>query len=577
MPNGNITASVVVPNADDATLNISINLRSYAFDFSLQAYLVPFPIIGTRSLTTRNLNSKSPDGNIATAYSDLFYNHIWILPSTMDLSGVPAGYSTTFVVWNSYFVSRTLTAINLTGSGVTTSGYTLPETFTALQTKTFTLSLLPNAPASISAVFAFIVTGVSENATLTVTGTLAVIYAYRHNWNSSYKEKISYLTTIIEAKNGYEQRIRMRKTPRRFYQVDSLLADSTDFQRNARISALHSNQIKYAHGKSWLVFIDADIFSNNTNLTTGATTIPVDDTRYLDIVDGGYLAFYRKFDDFEIVTIDSYTQTSITLVSPLVGTWPKGSKLIPVKNAFFFESDINSNYLVKNIKASQTNWLLDVVKGGMTNRVTSYTPTYTYRGADVYIPDIDESENQSLEAFSDLRTFDSNTGIFANDSRYSFSRERFTLTLLLKDKETISRFYGFLDYRAGRLNPMWVPTDANDIQILNSGTSGSQVLKIRDIGYSTYIKQDASKRDIALFLNNGTILFRRINGSVNNGDGTEDISVDSGLGITWDSTTFKYVSFLRFCRFDSDDIEVEFITHDKAKVSTNLVSLTTSY
>ena len=574
MPTGYYSSSVILLDQDDSNLNISVNLRSYAFDFSLEGYLITSPVKGNRSLTSIDLESVSRGGNFATAYSDVFYNHIWILPSTLDLSGVPSGYSTQFTVWNSYFVSKTLNSITFVGTGLDVIDPTFPDTYTALQTKQLTLFLTPNPPASLSGIFSFVFGSVPVNATLSVSGTLAVIYSFRHNWTSSYIEKLAYKTNVIESNSGVEQRIKLNNKPRRFYQVDSLLADNNDIERSSIMSALHANQIKYGHSKSWLIKIDCDVFENTNALSIGDTVINTNTTVGLDIVNDGYLGFYNKFDDYEVVRIASYTSNTITLQSPGVQrAWPAGSTIYPIRNAYMFENTVNNEHMQKHIKLSKTNWLIDTQSPSMTARVTTYSPSYSYRSYDVWIPNIDESDNISLEYFTDLRSLDTVTGNYINDPRYSMDRERFAVKLLMEDKAAISKFYGFLEYRQGRLKPFWIPTEAKDLQIVNTGTSGSQVIKIKDIGYATYIKQDSSKRDVALFLNDGSVLFRRITGSVNNGDGTEDLSLDTALGISWDSSTFKYVSFLKFCRLDSDEIEIEHITNSVARANINLVTL----
>ena len=192
----------------------------------------------------------------------------------------------------------------------------------------------------------------------------------------------------------------------------------------------------------------------------------------------------------------------------------------------------------------------------------TYSPAYTYKGYDIYDRTHNYSEDPTTEFYKALRPIDFDIGIFGNDSRYKFSKERFSIKTTLRNREDLSNFLAFLYERSGRLKPCWVPTYGNDLQIATSSLAGQSTIVIENIGYSIFINSDSAKRDLMFIKPDGTVSFARIVAAADNGDGTETISLDSPLSINVDSTTYKMICFLKFARLDSDVAEIQWVTNE---------------
>lgn len=574
MPSGTLTSAFLVPNENDSTLNISPNVRSRAFGFdaTVTRILGESLISASVSATTIDLVPVTRSGVFTTTYTDLFYNRIWIIPASIDLTGAPTTYSTTITVWNSYFVQKHMTAVTPTNIFGITFAPTVPKTFNALEAHDYTLSLTSSVPASVNGNYQFIFSD-AEDPYLLLSGVLSVVYPYFHDWaDNDPVERISYLTNVIESKNGKEQRIRLRKTPRRQLEYRTLLADSNDYKRNSIMRALYHNQMMFGASKSWLVPVDFDAIYLTADLALGSSTINVN-TPYYDYCDNGYVLLHNKFDDYEVVRIDTVSPTSISLIAPTTKNWTKGNTIVPLRSCVLGNETNSGNIIVYEVEDQTVTWDV-LVNDNLQPKITEYEPQYMYKGYDVYTKKSNFVDNNSMELYNAQRRLDYDTGIFKIDSRFTYVKERTSLKLTLRSKQEISEFLGFLDYRAGKLRSMWILTNAYDIQLTQSGNSSADTFIIKDIGYSLYIKQAPVRRDIAFVKKDGTILFRRITGSSSGSNGTETISIDQPIGFDFVPDDFEYICFLRFVRLDSDSTDINYsITSTAASVDLRLVGV----
>lgn len=563
----------LVTNADDAFLGLSINTRSKSFAFDGDEAKILTELVITTGVSTTNIDfdEVTRSGIKWDTYSDIFYNRIWIIPSSIDLTGAPSNFTTTVSVWNSYFVQKTMTAVtpnNITGINFSP---TVPHTFRALEIQSYNLALTNSVPATVNGNYQFTFSD-AEDPYLLISGVLSVAFPFLHNWDDNpVIERISYLTNVIEAKSGKEQRVRLRKYPRRQIEFKTLIADSNDYNRNAIQRQVFHNQMMFGRSKTWLAPMCHDYDFLTYDLASGSSVINTP-TLYRDYTDNGYVLLYKSFDYYEVVRIDALSSGSFTILSPTTKDFSSGTRVCPLRQAVFSGDTSSGEIIVYEAETHDLVWDILVQEYGQ-ERITPYSPVYTYRGYDVYLQTSDFDSGNTMEIYSPQRRLDNNTGIFGIDSRFALTKERTTLNLTLRNKQKISEFFGFLDYRAGKLVPMWVPTFSEDVQIAQAGGSGDTTIKIKNIGYSLYIKQANVRKDLMFIKTDGSPVFRRILGSQDNGDGTETITIDSPLGFDFTSTSFNYISFLRFSRLDDDTAELSYITTDIAQTNLKIVDL----
>lgn len=559
-------------NPTDTFLNLSSLTRSKSFAFDSTVAYLTGKWLNSGSITRNSISMStiSRNGVKWSSFIDIFYNRIWIIPPSIDLTGASTSFSTSVSIWNSYFVSKNLSSVTASNLPGITFAPTAPKTYKALEIATYTLSLTNAVPASVNGNYLFTFSD-AEDPILKVSGILSVTYPFFHDWDKSLQERISFLTNIIEAKSGKEQRRRIRKYPRRDFQYSVLVADSPDYNRNALMRALYHNQQMFGISKTWLVPIHQDARYLGYNVSSGTSTINVN-TQYHDYSTNGYVFLGNKYDDYEVVRIQSMTTSTITLQSPTTKNWTLGTTICPMRQCVIGQETSSGEVIVYEVENQNIVWSV-LVQDNVEQRYTSYVPTYTYKGFPVYHKKADFNNNNTVDFFNPQRRLDNQTGIFKIDSRFPTAKVRTSLKVLAGSKKEISELIGFFYYQAGKLNPCWIPSYSEDIQLVQGGTDTSNTLIMKPIGYSTYIRSFPQRKDLMFIKTDGTVFFRRITGSSLNSDGTETISIDQAMGFTFTPSDFNLICFIRFCRLDSDVLELEYVTSDIASTTLNFVDV----
>ncbi len=401
-----------------------------------------------------------------------------------------------------------------------------------------------------------------------------------HDWSKQVIERISYLTDVPEVHSGKEYRARLRTNPRRsygYYGWTSLIADENE---QARLRLFHQAKMSRNFGTLWDLPIWVDYQTLDANYSISSTVINVD-TQYRDFATTGRVLLFRNYLYYEIVTIQSQTTSSITLVSGTTKAWSKGDIIVPIRKAYPGQEQFSGIRMTNTMEMHDQLWDIQVQDNVAGNRISG-SAAATLDTYEIYLKKTEFSDDQNLEYFNPLRRLDSGTGIFSISPRYTFgsspevsyAKERITFNFLSKTKQELSEFFGFLDRRKGRLNPFYYPTWSNDFQITNSGNSAATTIIIKYCGYSTYFYPGAGNLQHRVMFQtpSGTNIFRQIATATDNGDGTETLTINSGLGISWDSTTFSLISILQFMRLDQDMIELQYETTSIAKSGLTFVT-----
>lgn len=110
----------------------------------------------------------------------------------------------------------------------------------------------------------------------------------------------------------------------------------------------------------------------------------------------------------------------------------------------------------------------------------------------------------------------------------------------------------FLARRRGRAVPFWLPSYDEDFTLLADALSGAGSLTVASAGYSTLVfPVGSSRRHLALQATPGVPFYRKLSAAVDNGNGTETLTLASSLD--HDLLAAKaLISFLRYCRLDDD-------------------------
>jgi hypothetical protein len=116
----------------------------------------------------------------------------------------------------------------------------------------------------------------------------------------------------------------------------------------------------------------------------------------------------------------------------------------------------------------------------------------------------------------------------------------------------------FIDDTQGRAQPFWMPSYQRDLVLTANAAAGATAITVQAIGYTTRLFPVGNYRKHLCFMApNQTLSFAQVHASVDNGNGTETLTLEDPLaedvvaGVTM-------VSFLRYVRLEDDELTIEF-------------------
>jgi len=147
-----------------------------------------------------------------------------------------------------------------------------------------------------------------------------------------------------------------------------------------------------------------------------------------------------------------------------------------------------------------------------------------------------------------------------------------TWQYLLEDQEEIQDFIDFFDLCRGKWGSFWMPSFCTDLLVTKGFSSGDKALYIQDVGYEKYwLPNDCLGRHVQLLFPDGSVAHRKIEMAPASGM----VYLDQPLGYTCPEANLNFVmcSFLLFCRFGSDDMELEYLLESAARLKMSYVTL----
>lgn len=133
-------------------------------------------------------------------------------------------------------------------------------------------------------------------------------------------------------------------------------------------------------------------------------------------------------------------------------------------------------------------------------------------------------------------------------------------------RTAIAALRSFLDARKGRVVPFWVPTFCRELVMSVDATSVQSSIRVYRHGYGQNLFPYNARKHTAIVSPDGSFLRRKVTLITDNGDGTESLSLDSGLGINL-SAAVTMVSFLTLCRLEEDNAPIRWFGGAHAEAS----------
>jgi len=482
-------------------------------------------------------------GTLVSSFFDDYYNRIHVYPNPLDFGYIASDSERSFQVWNAYLIPQYLESLTVTGAeGITISGGPVSDIwFKGLEAINYTLSTGVNGPASSNATYQFTFTGVSVPV-LVATGTRVIIFPFAANWRSSVLERLDWMTSVTEFRNGGEERARMRQNPRQTLEFE-VLVHHDDFQLLA--SLLFGWQ-----GRAWGV----PLWPQGQRLTfsylAGSSVFSLNTVGYEYQV-GGNIIFYSTPTRYEVLTISAVSETSVTTSTGLLNNWSAHSLVFPLRIAFLQGSPvvrkITGEVAVGTVQFKSQQHLLGA----------SDWPA-TYKSLPVL--ELDPQRKEHVEETWNRRTaeLDYQVGQARVFDKDDFSTPVRSAQYWGINRTKLAALRSVFNYAQGMWKPFWAPTFDRDLRLVQTINQGGAVMIVMLVQFTRYAWPHPYRKHIRIQLKSGEILYREVAGAddVNSPVNTETLTVTEAFPNQISPSEVHMISFMPLARLASDSIEI---------------------
>lgn len=500
-------------------------------------------------------NSLSAAGALQPGFGADWYERVHVIPGTLNLGNVISNLTRSIEVWNAWSMPKTLSSIAASGTtgGITLAGQSAPPLgFGPLQSRLYTLTVSTAGDPVIDADYTFDFG--AEHPLLSVTGRRIVVWSFRPDWSTGITERLAWLTDVLAAHDGGEQRVRLRDHARRAIEYaflaeghDARLLEAITFGWGARLYCLP-------------VWWEADFLA--TEVGAGATQVTVTNAALKDYRAGGLAVFWRDTGSSEAVEILSITGDTIALKLPLANGFPAGARVAPAVLARL-DGETPYAHVSDRIVTGRVRFEVD----GAIDRVpVEIGPTW--QGYAVLDERPDRSEDIDETWARTLTVLDTLTGIVTVDDTSGSPIIRRTYAWRVAGRVAIDRWKKWASSRAGQANALWLPTFADDLELALPAGSGDTALRVRNTLSARYVGSHPLRAAVRIELGNGQVFHRRVTGITELDSQTEAIGLDSAPGVTINPADVRRLMWMSLARLDADALEIHYETDSVARIET---------
>lgn len=493
-------------------------------------------------------------GGLVPGMLNDYYNRVWVLPAFIRVRNPVLGFPQPYYLWNAYFGPNTLTTRTDTGTTGLINDATVGTEFKRLEIKGFGVQVTADAPQRVSAIYDFTFT--VGHGVLEFVATRATIMADR----PSAPAVINYqwVTDILKAWDGSEQRVTIRPDPRMSVDYDIQLSDEAAVRR-----------IKAKLFSDLVTPVIVPLWHEETPVAPvdpGATSL-TGDFSLLDLLPGD--TFYiedKVLEASELLQVDTISDTEITLTTATSLEYLKPI-IVPT-----VEIQTQDNAGVGRL---QRNWGHFQLSGDspVMNPLRGKGASITlYK--DRPLLDLGPSAGSEVQ---DTFTQDYERIDYGNIFQVEFSKEFPNIgkprEFYIGSKEELQYWKLFLDTVKGMRNTFYAPTYTPDLVVANQPLPGSQSLDVYnedfDFGSTWHLSQ--SNQNLMFVNALGERLPYEVSNVVDNGDGTSTISVATPFPSSEDGSTIVRIELMPLCRLGSDKVT---FTHDVDDATVKLTIMT---
>lgn len=530
---------------------------------SIQCLHLPTALDGTAQGTGNNLvearAQASRVGRWNEGPSDTWFEIVHVNPETFMLGNVLASSSQPIELYNAHRHTdlQMSAAENGAGDGITFTGLpTLPLTLPAQNGLPFYVQVGMNGPSSIDGYLTF--TFDLGTVLVAVTGTRVAMVVLEPE--VPITEQLQWLTTIMQAIDGTEQRQRKRRYPRQIFNMIYRVATDNDWRsfRNA-LFGFHPGTFGLP------MWHEARLLT--APVTLGDTTVYLD-TRYADFRAGGSVMLWKSPSSYDALTVVTVNEDSLVLESGTTQAYTVDETLVlPLRTAV-----VDSSLSADKHTTGLEDW--NVVFTVLDNETDfADSSSYLLHNSKVLLDDPNRMDSTLPDGlFREMGRLDNEVGVPVQYSDWDASRSVTRKSWVCNTPAQVWRVRQLLHALRGSAVSFYMPTFYPDLVAV---AFASDSLDIERCGYTSFVLGREPQKSLWLELTDGSIVTRQVVGQEVIDGTTERLTVDTGWPYSIDPANVVRISFLRLCRIADDEVVLEHHQAGAAIISANVLAVQT--
>jgi hypothetical protein len=376
----------------------------------------------------------------------------------------------------------------------------------------------------------------------------ARLWPYAPDWSRGFAVTRSFSTDIFPARDGTEQRRATRHEPRLSARYRTLVTGADLRAAELHLRAWQNKPVVVPDFARWARLTGSS--------SAGATTLTISPMPAWIAADQPLVLCKAGIE--EQVLVIGVVGSTVTLDDPLVNAWAIGDVVRPSLFGLF-NAQTSSARL--NGDAAAFDIGIDCYPGGEPPREVG-TAWASLNSIEVFTPLPDYAGSPSVGHIWPIDQVDYGRGRTAQFRPVDFMARTLEAEFNGMPLAQAAQLEQFFDRMKGRRGAFYVPTWESDFVLAASATSGSSAFiasgsaLFDDFGTTDYA---AVNEGVAVFLTNGTVLYRRITAITASGSDSR-VAVDSAWGVALSSATVARISRMVLSRFASDDMTTSWRT-----------------
>jgi hypothetical protein len=492
---------------------------------------------------------------IAISFGTFFFDNVFLTPPVIDAGVVVPGAEFSFELWHSFVDAKVLAGVTQTGAfGVELNGATSGALY-AFTSFAYGVSLNQGSGlVDYRASFDF---GSGSEYSFRLTASMALVMPERIDWSTQPEMSIQYLTEVIEAFDGTEQRIALRDTPRCSLGYMYSMTDEQQYQFDNKLATSSGSML-------------VPLWPLQCRLSMG---ISVGDAR-ISLADvSAHLAssenlLVSEHDRHEILSVESVDGLTVTLTRLAKNDFSGSAIVVPLRIAYPADES-NSTSLLRSFDQHTITYDLEETQIQKPPPVDDFErlnarPLFPFRP--------DRSKDVTTQYNRLRETLDPLIGARSIYDRAKGAVKILGQTFTFFSESERQRFEDFAELMNGAQGEFYIEGPGQAFELSEDVVVPTYKLKIKNSGYTNFSNSSSLAPIAAIKLYNGTTIYRTILSATGNPDGTETITTKES------SAALKQIDIetivpLYLARFDSDEFRYIFDTNEVSTITKNIRQL----